>query len=251
MKKIFLLLLLVTNICFCAILEPFPFKDSNLTAQYPPFNIYLFGHSTNINTNEITLSPISTFFTIPTVDTVEISSSNNGDSTEIYISGVNNGINYTESVILNGTSSVTLSHKYNIINFAKNIGTKNILGDIYIYLTTTITGGVPIDSSKILSKINSTTNTTENGFFYMPVQYKGIINYLNFQKITGDTSEINIYVTRGTQPKIKLCTFLLTDMALNPIINYPLFGNDFFEVTAIASSTTEITMFGSININMY
>lgn len=140
--------------------------------------IHKFGLNIDVDTDTFetiwTLGDIYIFTETP--QNYYISSSSATDVTqEIVVEtiGINTEGKYqreTNSVIVDGQNKVIIPTDFLCIasNRAFNNSNTPLIGDIYIYEDTTITGGVPDDLSKVRSVISATREQTEQAVYTVP-----------------------------------------------------------------------------------
>lgn len=94
-----------------------------------------------------------------------ISSTSASDTMEFTVEGHTesggNKTSVTQTVTLTGTTKATLTTPLNRVNRAYNSSGTNLVGDVYIYEDTAISGGKPTDTTKIHARIAMEKNQTE------------------------------------------------------------------------------------------
>lgn len=117
---------------------------------------------------------IMTYSTSADIDT--ISSSDDGDNQVVMITGQTyDGVEVVQTATLNGQSKVTLSTPlWRVYNKIRNRSNTDFAGDIYIYVDTDITDGVPDDDTKIRAKINIGKNGTLMSHYTIPANNQGV-----------------------------------------------------------------------------
>ncbi len=116
------------------------------------------------------------YSTTPIIDTV--SSSDAGDGQTIEIQGLDSVWNLTvQTVILNGQTQVTMSTPLIRVFRAKNLGTTDNAGSIYIFEQTVDAGGdgIPDDTTKIRAIIQPGNNQTLMAVFSVPFSSQGFM----------------------------------------------------------------------------
>ena len=92
-----------------------------------------------------------------------VSSSDVGDTQNITVEGVDGSYNKkTATVALSGQSQVSLGTDWLRVNFARNTGSTDFAGKIYIAETDTLTAGVPDTDSKVKGFIHIDPDTTRS-----------------------------------------------------------------------------------------
>ena len=115
-----------------------------------------------------------TFSTGADIDS--ISSSNAGDTQDIEIQGLNlNWVQEVQTVTLNGQTRVALSTPLFRVFRAKNVGSTDNAGDVYIYENGAITAGVPDTAGDIRAIIEAGNNQTLMAIYSVPINHTGYI----------------------------------------------------------------------------
>jgi hypothetical protein len=107
-----------------------------------------------------------------------ISSSNNGDTQDIEIQGLDSSFALvTQTVTLTGQTQATLGTSLIRVFRAKNVGSTNLSGDVYIFEQTADAGadGIPDDTTKIRAVIQSENNQTEMAVYTIPASTSGYL----------------------------------------------------------------------------
>jgi len=109
-------------------------------------------------------------YTFSTTDAINnISSSNTGDAMTILIGGLAlDGTEVNQAVALNGQSKVPIPIPLWRVNRAYNNSGVNLLGDVYIYEDTPLSGGIPVDVTKVRGYIAKEAQQTLQGIYTVP-----------------------------------------------------------------------------------
>ena len=116
------------------------------------------------------------YSTAPLIDTV--SSSDAGDTQALEVQGLDSNWNLTtQNVTLSGQSQVTMIKPLIRVFRAKNIGTTDNAGSIYIFEQTADAGGdgIPDDTTKIRAIIRPGNNQTLMAVFSIPSDRQGFL----------------------------------------------------------------------------
>jgi hypothetical protein len=132
------------------------------------------------------------------IDTVS-SSSILDVAKDIRIIGLDNNWNNTvQTVALNGQNKVALSTF--LIRINQIIALSDLIGDLYVYENTAITGGVPNDLSKVKGFIGAGNNISQTAIFTVPAGFIGVFKTAAYGLIPSAqccTSFINAIRTYG------------------------------------------------------
>ena len=111
-----------------------------------------------------------------TADIDSISSSDSGDTQDIEVQGLDtNGDLVTQTVTLNGQTRVALTTSLLRVFRAKNVGSTNLAGHVFVYVNGALTGGVPNTNADIRAVIQPENNQTEMALYTIPSGKKGYI----------------------------------------------------------------------------
>ena len=103
-----------------------------------------------------------------------ISGDNASDTQVIEVQGLDaNWDLVVQEVTLNGQNRVALGTPLIRIFRAKNVGSVDLLGHVLVYENTAISGGVPIDTTKVRAVIHAENNQTEMAVFTIPAGKTG------------------------------------------------------------------------------
>jgi hypothetical protein len=106
-----------------------------------------------------------------------ISSSNSGDAQNTYIKGLDgDGIQVEQFAILDGQNKVALTTPLNRINRISNVSGIPYSGDVYVYVDTAISGGIPTDKSQLRGYVSAVEGGTLQSFYTTPAGHRAF-NY--------------------------------------------------------------------------
>ncbi|UCF13177.1 MAG: hypothetical protein JSW06_02690 [Thermoplasmatales archaeon] len=112
------------------------------------------------------------YSTIADIDSV--SSSENADTQDIEIQGLNTDYEIvTQTVTLSGQTRVALATSLIRVFRMKNVDTSDNAGHIYCYVNTTLSGGVPVDTTKVRAVIQPGNNQTLMAVYTIPAGHTG------------------------------------------------------------------------------
>ena len=112
---------------------------------------------------------------VATIDSV--SSSNAAETGMLMVEGLDiNGLRVTQTITINGQTRVALTtplwRVYRAANITPNSGADRsigFLGVVYIYVNTALSGGVPVDTTKVMTIVNNGNNQTLMSHYTVPV----------------------------------------------------------------------------------
>ena len=124
-----------------------------------------------------------------------ISSSNSGDTQDIKIQGLDADFNLiTQTVTLNGQTRVALSTPLIRAFRGKNDNSTDLAGHVYVYENTTLSSGVPIDSTKVRLVIQPGFNQTLMALYTIPA---GVTGYMrDWYASTAGASKDSQYIIK-------------------------------------------------------
>ncbi len=113
-----------------------------------------------------------TFSTSADIDSV--SSSSASDTTEITIQGLDaNWDFHSQTATLNGQTRVVLDTPLIRCFRAYNSNSTDWVGDVHVYVDTALSGGVPIDSTKVRAEVSIGSGQTEMCIYTIPAGKTG------------------------------------------------------------------------------
>lgn len=111
-----------------------------------------------------------------TADIDTISSSDNGDTQDIELNGLDTDYNLvTQTVQLLGQTAVPLTTPLVRLFRMKNVNSSDNAGYVYGYVSTAISGGVPTDSTKVRAVIQPGANQTLMAVYTIPAGKTGYL----------------------------------------------------------------------------
>lgn len=134
-----------------------------------------------------------------TADIDSISSSNNSDTVDIEVQGLDTGGTVvTQTITLTGQTRSALTTSLLRVFRMKNVGTVDVVGLIYCYVNSAITNGVPDDSTQVRAVMDDGDNQTEMAVYTIPT---GKTAYLRkwYASTAGAKKTTNIIVKLRTR----------------------------------------------------
>lgn len=98
-----------------------------------------------------------------------LSSSDNGDVVDIEVQGLDADYNLVvQTITLTGQTRVPLTTNLIRVFRLKNVGSVDLVGYVYCYENTALSGGVPTDTTKVRAVIENGNNQTEMAVYTVP-----------------------------------------------------------------------------------
>lgn len=146
--------------------------------------IHKFGHASEVDTSD-GFVPIwdgagvfsagsrgYTYSTTADIDT--LSSSSTADTQDIEVQGLDSDYNLiVQTVTLDGQSKVSLTTSLIRVFRLKNVGSADIVGEVYCYVDSTITAGVPNNETDVRAIIEDGNNQTLMAIYTVPAGETG------------------------------------------------------------------------------
>jgi hypothetical protein len=131
--------------------------------------------------------------TTAAIDT--ISSSNAGDTQDVKLQGLDANLELVEqTATLNGQAKVTLTTPLIRIFRGKNDNAVDFAGHIYAYEDTAISGGVPVDTTKVRMVIHEANNQTLLALYTVPIDKTAYMR--DWYASTAGASKSSQYIIR-------------------------------------------------------
>ena len=167
--------------------------------------IHKFGNAPDYDTtdNEVTVwdgandadQAVMSYTYSTTADIDRISSSNNGDTQDIEIQGLDSNYDLVvQTITLTGQTPVALTTNLIRVFRLKNVGSTDIAGFVYCFVNVATTGGVPNTSANIRAVITNGNNQTEMALFTIPANHVGYMR--SFFASTAGASKSSNYIMR-------------------------------------------------------
>ena len=155
--------------------------------------------------NEKTLWDLDQIMTpLTSPQTLYVSSTNSGDGQTIIVEGLDGDYNpITGKAVLNGQNQVEIVDftTGNPITFLRVfgapgnfLGSTNLLGDVYVAESDTLSGGVPNDDTKIKAHIVAKNNVGRNGFFTVKAGYTAYLTKVTLTGRKNDEFDVDFLV---------------------------------------------------------
>jgi hypothetical protein len=141
-----------------------------------------FGAVENVNSGIAThiwgygdVEPIYGWPTTASIDS--LTSDNAGDTQDVEILGLDeNWAEVTQTVTLTGQTRAALTTNLIRVNRMENVSAgTDFAGDIYLFENTALSGGIPVDTSKVKGFITNGDNQTLQGFYSVPAGKTALI----------------------------------------------------------------------------
>jgi len=130
-----------------------------------------------------------------TADIDSISSSDNSDTVDIEIQGLDSTSNLcAQTVTLVGTQRVALATNLYRVFRAKNVGASDLTGHVIIYPNTAIAAGIPSDKSKVRCVVQPDNNQTEMAIYTVPAGETAYVRSIDFA--SSGASKSTSYICR-------------------------------------------------------
>jgi hypothetical protein len=178
-----------------------------------------------------------------TADIDSLSSSDASDNQDIEIQGLDGNTNLvTQTVTLSGQTRVDLSTDLYRVFRMKNVGTSNLTGHVFCYVTNSITGGVPDDASKIRGIIHPENNQTEMAIYTVPNGKTAVLKSVDASILGANKSAsyiIRLYA-RSPGGVFRLQKRFVLEDGVNPFTQY------IFSVSGSYSAGTDLKLTADI-----
>lgn len=116
-----------------------------------------------------------TFSTIADIDSLSSESTN--DTQNIEIQGLDADYNLvTQTIQLSGQTRVPLSTNLIRVFRLKNVSSTNLVGHVFCFINTTLSGGIPTTPANIRAVIHPDNNQTEMAIYTIPAGKTGYMN---------------------------------------------------------------------------
>lgn len=172
-----------------------------------------FGENESIDTTDVgagdwvAVWPVAEKYIFPSSATIDtISSSSGSDTQTLLIDGLDADYNRVQQFkALNGQNKVFIDTPLMRVNNIQNVTATSLLGGVYIYEDTAISGGIPTDLTKVKDKIDFDTITGESNNWSTKTVYtveagKTALLYASFSGMTSKNANTAILSGRVILP---------------------------------------------------
>ena len=109
-----------------------------------------------------------------TADIDSLSSSDNGDTVDMEIQGLDtNGVLTVQTITLTGQTRAPLTTSLKRVFRVKNVGATDLAGHVFVYVNVALTAGVPNTAANIRAIVQPENNQTEMVVYTIPTGYTG------------------------------------------------------------------------------
>lgn len=128
-------------------------------------------------------------------DIDSISSVSASDSVTVEVQGQTlDGVQVVQNATLNGQTRVALTTPLNRVYRIKNIDSTDLVGHVVVYENTTISGGIPVDKTKLRAVVHPENNQTEMAIYRIPSGKRGYMR--SFYSATAGANKDTSYIIR-------------------------------------------------------
>ena len=167
--------------------------------------IHKFGNAPDFNTadGEVDIwdgaddsgSNLMTYTFSSTADIDSLSSSDNGDTQDIEVQGLDSSYNLvTQTITLTGQTRKALDTDLIRVFRLKNVGTTDLAGTVYCFVNVETTGGVPNTLANIRAQVDNGNNQTLMAIYTVPAGKTGYMR--NWYASTAGANKSSNYVIR-------------------------------------------------------
>lgn len=129
-----------------------------------------------------------------------LSSSNAADTMDIEVQGLDSNYALVEQTItLSGQTRVALTTNLIRVFRMKNVGSTDVVGNVYCYENTALTAGTPTDTTKIRAEIVDGNNQTEMAVYTIPAGKTGYLRQW-FASSSGAKKTTNYLIKLKARP---------------------------------------------------
>jgi hypothetical protein len=115
-----------------------------------------------------------TYSTTAIIDS--LSSGDNGDTQDIEVQGLDaNYTPVTQTITITGQTRKALDTNLIRVNRLTNVGTTDVAGNVFCYENTTLSAGIPVDTTKVRAVLVDGNNQTEMAVYTVPAGYTGYL----------------------------------------------------------------------------